>query len=279
MVSPVKLIGVVAVFIGMLWLVSIASSHPATPAQNSIQQVYSDITFPQTGDQLLFYKQQGQQIIANAAQMSPLPDAALKILGYDAHNDVIAQNTTTGSVINATAGTTQANQIIAMANTTSQSNAGSYLTIHGESFNPDSGATLTNPTTTEQCMVGNICPIGGKVVMADPNSCHMQTVNGQQQNVCAYINGPFHFMLQLVCVDSNVYRCSYLNGTSKLPVDGQGLTAETNADGTWHYDWTVCGDQYCVGNYIARMTFVSETAGSNGLLVTQTGDYPLTVLQ
>ena len=199
MASPVRVIAVVFIFVGMLWLVSTLSSHPQPPS--SLQQVYSDIQFP-TGDQMIFYKQ-AKQIAASAAQLSPLPDSALRLLGYDAHNNVIAQNTTSGSIINATAGTPQANHIIALTNTTSQSNAGSYVSVTGESFNPSNGATLTNPTITEQCNIGQICPISGKVVMADPNTCHMQTVNGQQQNVCAYISGPFHFMLQLICVDAN----------------------------------------------------------------------------
>ena len=272
MVEIIKIVAVFGVFIGLLWLISAVTNHN-TPT-SALQQIYSQTTFS-TGDQMIFYKQ-AQQVYASAAQLSSQPDAALKLLGFDEHKDIIAQNTTTGSIINATAGTPQANQIIALANSTTQSNVGSYVTVQGNSYNPTAGATLSNPTVTEQCHLGQICPISGKVVMADPNTCHVQTVNGQQQNVCSYVQGPFKFELQLICVDTNAYRCSYLS--DRLPVDGVGMTAQTNVDGTWSYSWTVGGDQYFLGNYIARMTINSETAGANGLLVTQTGDYPVTVI-
>lgn len=270
--DAIKIIAVFGIFVGMLWLISVATNHSSPTT--TLQQIYSQTTFP-TGDQMIFYKQ-AQTVYASAAQMTSQPDEALKILGFDEHKDVIAENTTSGAIINATAGTTKANQIIALANSTTSSNAGTYVTVQGESYNPSSGATLTNPTVTEQCHIGQTCPIGGKVVMADPNSCHVETVNGQQQNVCNYVQGPFKFMMQLICVDTNPYRCSYLS--DRLPVDGAGMTAETNQDGTWSYNWTVGGDQYFLGNYIARMTINSETAGANGLLVTQTGDYPVTVV-
>lgn len=272
MVEIVKIIGVFGLFIGILYLISIGASHSSPTS--TLQQIYSATTFP-TGDQMIFYKQ-AQQVYANAAQLSAQPDQALKLLGFDEHKDVIAQNTTTGAIVNATSGSQEANKIIAISNSTTSSNAGSYVTVSGESYNTNTGATLATPIVTEQCHLGQICPIGGKVVMADPNSCHVETINGQTQNVCNYVQGPFKFMLQIICVDTNPYRCSYLS--DRLPTDGSGMTATTQQDGTWSYDWTVGGDQYFLGNYIARMTIESETSGVNGLLVTQTGDYPVSVV-
>jgi hypothetical protein len=259
-----------AFLIGIFALVSYTSSSQKI---NPLQQAYNDINFP-NGDHIIFY-QPAQQVLASASQLSKSPLLPWKFLGVDTHGDVIAQNTTTNTIINTTAQSPEGKAILSPGNITGLSNSGTYLTASGQGVNMASGSAET-PTTTELCHLGQICNISGKVMLADASSCHIQTVNGVQKNVCSYVSGPFKYMIQVICVDTNAYRCSAISGD--LPTTGAGFTDLTSQDGSFSYNWTPQGDNYFVGNYIARMNVESISTGANGLIVTDTGDYAIQVV-
>lgn len=268
MAAIVPIVGASVFLIGILVIISLVA---AAPTKSTIQNVYNDIVFP-TGDHIIFY-QQAQQIATNAQQLSTNPSIPWKLLGIDSHNNVIAQNTQTQQVVNASSGTPQANAILSLNKTistgTGSSNANTYLTTTGLSYG--AGATLTNPTKSTTCTRGLTCTIAGKIVIADPSSCKKQTVNGVQQNVCNNLLGPFKYTIQLICIDSDAFRCSYLAGV--LPTNH----GETYPDGSFSINWTPKSDTYFIGNYIARLYAESESPVINGPTVSESGDYPITV--
>lgn len=243
----------------------------ATPQKaNPLLPIYNTINFP-SGDQIIFYKQI-QPIVAGAAQLSTNPSFPIHFLGLDSHGNVIATNQTNNQVINATANSPQANQILALANSSSTTNGGSYLTVTGQSYNP-AISTITSPTQTQYCKEGDICHIAGKIIIADPATCHVQTVNGVQQNVCTNLMGPFTYTIQIICVDADPFRCSFLSSTGGTPTN----RGETDTQGNFDFPWTVNSGKYYVGNYIARLYAESESKSSNGQQLTETGDYPVIV--
>lgn len=263
MVNIVPIICAVIFLIGILVVISVLANPVKT---TSLQNVYNDIAFP-TGDHIIFY-QQAQQAIANAAQLSTSPSSPLKFLAVDSHNNVIAQNTTSKQIINASAGTTQANQIIATT-TPSTPTASTYLTTTGNSYG--AGSSIGSPVKSTTCNRGMTCTISGKIIIADPSTCRKQTINGVMQNVCTNLLGPFKYTMQIICADTNAFRCSYLSG--ELPT----TRGETYPDGTFSYDWTPKGDAYYVGSYIARLYAESEPSTINGPTVSESGDYQITV--
>lgn len=265
MANIVPIVCACVFLVGILILIS-AISVPQK--QSALQNVYNDIAFP-TGDHIIFY-QQAQQVVANAAQLATSPSSPLKLLGIDSHNNVIAQNTTSNQIVNASAGTPQAQQILAIASTTTNTNGGTYLSTTGSTYN--AGSTITSPTKSTTCTRGHTCTIAGKIIIVDSTKCSIQTVNGVQQKVCQNLLGPFKYTIQIICVDSDPYRCSFLAGV--LPT----FRGET-PDGTFSYNWTPQSDAYYVGNYIARLYTESEPATINGPTVSETGDYPITVYQ
>lgn len=263
MVGVIPVVVSVIFLIGILFVISTLSTS-ATPT--SLQKVYNDIAFP-SGDHIQFYQQAQQYVSAGAAQMSTIPSIPYKLMGIDTHNNVIAQDTTTKQIINATAGSTQANQIIAAATTpatpTQQTPSQStYITTSGQSYG--AGSSITSPTKTATCTRGNSCTIAGKIIIVNEASCG-------KQGGCTNLAGPFKYTIQIVCVDTDPYRCSYLAGM--LPT----FRGETTSDGQFSYVWTPSGDNYFVGSYIARLYAETESPTLNGPTVSETGDYPITV--
>lgn len=234
--------------------------HPSITNNNPLVPIYNDIAFP-TGDHIIFYAQQQANTIANS-----LPGA--KVIGTDTHGNYVVQNTTTNQIMNVSK--TSPEGTLLTSSSTSSTNAGTTLSISGNSYG--AGSTITNPTVTKECHAGQTCHITGIIVIADPATCHVQTVNGVQKNVCANLPGPFKYTMQIICVDTNAYRCSYLSGS--LPT----THAESQPNGSFDYPWTPSSDPYYIGNYIARLYAVSETTGLNGQPIDESGDYQLQVI-
>lgn len=259
MVGVVPVIVSVIFLVGVLFVVSTLST-PATPT--SLQKVYNDIAFP-SGDHIQFYQQAQQYVTAGAAQLSTVPSIPYKLMGIDSHNNVIAQDTTTKQIINATAGSTQAAQIITATTTpttpTQQTPSQStYVTTTG--INYGAGSTLTSPNKTPTCTRGNTCTVSGKIIIVNEASCG-------KQSGCTNLAGPFRYTIQVLCVDSDPYRCNFLKGV--LPTE----KGETQSDGTFSFDWTPASDNYYVGNYVARIYAETESPTLNGPTVSESGDY------
>lgn len=262
MVGILPVVCAFAFLIGILFVISTLST-PASPT--SLQKVYNDIAFP-SGDHIQFYQQAQQYVSAGAAQMSNIPSLPYKLMGIDTHNNVIAQDTATKQIINATAGSAQAAQIVTASTnptpvqqTPSQS---TYITTTGQSYG--AGSSITLPTKTATCTRGNSCTIAGKIIIVNEASCG-------KQGGCTYLAGPFRYTIQIVCVDTDPYRCSYLAGM--LPT----FRGETTPDGLFTYNWTPSGDNYFVGSYVARLYAETESPTLNGPTVSETGDYSIQV--
>lgn len=242
----------------ILWHPSISNSNPLIP-------IYNDISFP-TGDHIIFYTQQQASNIVNT-----IP--GLKVLGTDTHGNYVVQNTTTNQVLNVSKSSPQANAILASQDSTTPSNTGTYLSFTGNSYGSQA-SSIRNPTTTQVCHNGQSCHISGKIVIADPGTCKMQTVNGVTKNVCVNLPGPFTYTFQILCSDPTSFRCSTVQSLGLPTTHGV-----TQPDGTFDYPWTPSGDSSYVGNYIGRMYAVSETPGVSGQKIDETGDFPLQIVQ
>ena len=249
---------------GVLFLIA----HPNIGGSSSIGTIYNDISFP-TGDHIIFYSA-AQQVSNLGNQLSTNPVLPLKFLGTDTHGNYLIQNNTSNQMMNVSKTAPNANAIMAIANSSSQPNSGSYLTMTGTSYNQQSGS-VSNPSVSTICHLGQTCHIAGKLIIADPATCQIQTVNGVRKPVCSNMLGPFKYTMQIICVDTNAYRCNFL--APNLPT----THGETHADGTFDYPWTPAGDPYYMGSYIARMYAESESLGLAGQTIDESGDYPLTV--
>ena len=251
--------------------------HVTAPAQTqqAIQRIQTD-TAPYTGDQIQFFIN-SKPLSSLSQQLSTTPIVpqqfkdylSTTLAGTDSHGNLLIKNNTqiinSSTLAPATTAYLQANpQVFAnMQN----------ITTSGVGYSSASAGTGSLVgQTTDSITAGQIMHLQGKLTLYDKSRCSLVTQNGQTTTQCPTIVGPYKFTVQILCVDTDAFRCSYLS--DRLPTSHQ----ETNPDGTFYYPFTTLQDKYYVGNYDAHFWVESETI-VNGQTVTDEYDHPFTVLQ
>jgi hypothetical protein len=271
-----KLILVIFVFVFAVVIGYVFWNQPPSTAQ--IQSGLNTITqsFP-TNDKVIWYlPAQPLTTLANTLSKNPVIPyqfSNLLLLGNDSHGDMIIQN-----------GTKIVNSSTLSQNTTAYLEAHpellqnmSQISTSGISYGSNTAGTASlTPTVTPTTQLGNIVKISGKLEIVDPNSCQTVTQNGQTTVQCNPIPGPYKYTLSIQCVDTNEWRCDWLDNGNMPTTHGT-----TNPDGTFEYDWTpLSPDPYYVGNYNAQIYFESATINpETNAPYSQTGNYPFAIAQ